>query len=643
MTIRLRMTIGFIAIILMANSILYFITVKHISSVLLEEVQTRVRLDLNSAWTVYNNRIESIEQFLRAVSLDRSIALYLKRGERTPLGRLLDQMHGESQIDMLSLVGVDGRVIYRTTNPGVSGDSVLDNALIAKALREQASTSGTIIVPRESLLKEGLELADRAYFEIRPTPAARPTDKKLETSGMVIASAVFVTDEEGRQIGLLYGGNLLNRRYRIVDAIKEEVFQDQTYQNKDIGTATIFQGDLRISTNVRNTDGSRAIGTRVSEAVYDKVLLRGEMWSDRAFVVNDWYITAYAPIRDVEARIVGILYVGLLEAPYVRPQKVIVNVFLMLIAVTTAVILSLLFLFTKLILKPISQIIAMSDKVIKGDLSARVGIRPPGEMGILCRAIDHMANAVEEREHQLKVATSRQISQSAKLASIGRLAAGIAHEINNPLTGVLTFAHLLHQKDTVDEESKQDIGVIIRETTRVREIVQGLLNFARESPPQKQLLDINEALSQTMTLVRSQKEFNKVTVVENLAPDLPLISGDKNQLQQVFLNLSLNAVEAMEDGGTLRIATSVTDGNLIITFEDTGCGIKEEHLDDIFEPFFTTKPTAKGTGLGLSVSYGIVRQHGGSISVESKVGEGSIFTVTLPIEGAQSRSTEGKV
>jgi len=637
MTIRLRITIGFIAIILVANSVLYFVTVRHTGRVLIHEVQTRVRLDLNSAWTVYNNRLDSIDQFLRAISLDSSLTQAMRGRNTQGLGRLLRTAQERSQIDMLCAIGLDGKVIYRANNPGQSGDDVRRNPIIAKALRDGRSVSGSAIVERDCLEKEGKELADRAYFRILPTPAAKPTDRKFETSGMVLGSAVFVTDEAGNKVGLLYGGNLLNRRYRIVDSIKNEVFQDQTYQGKDIGTATIFQGDLRISTNVRNRDGTRAIGTRVSSAVFDKVLVHAQVWSDRAFVVTDWYITAYGPIRDVNNKIIGILYVGLLEAPYVRPQKAIINVFLVTIIITTLIVLAVLFLLTQLILRPITRIIRMSDKVVKGDLSARVGMRPGGEMGNLCRAIDQMADAVEEREKQLKIATSRQLSQSAKLASIGRLAAGIAHEINNPLTGVLTFAHLLQQNDKIDEQSKEDLGVIIRETTRVRGIVRGLLDFARESPPQKQWIDVNDVIAQTTTLVKSQKEFHKVTIVEDLGSDIPRILGDKNQLQQVFLNISLNACEAMEGGGTLKITTSVAGSNVRVVFQDTGCGIKEEHLDDIFEPFFTTKPPTKGTGLGLSVSYGIVQRHGGTIEVESVCGKGSTFTVVLPVEEPETQ------
>ena len=213
MTIRLRITIGFIAIILIANSVLYFVTVRHTGNVLIHEVQTRVSLDLNSAWTVYNNRVESIDQFLHAIALDTSLAQAMRTGNNAALGRLLRAAQQQSEIDMLSAVGLDGKVIYRAANPGQNGDDVTRNLIIARALKDGESTSGTAILERGCLEKEGKELADRAYFEILPTPAARPTDKKVETNGMVIGSAVFVSDEAGNKIGLLYGGNLLNRRY----------------------------------------------------------------------------------------------------------------------------------------------------------------------------------------------------------------------------------------------------------------------------------------------------------------------------------------------------------------------------------------------------------------------------------------------
>ena len=206
----------------------------------------------------------------------------------------------------------------------------------------------------------------------------------------------------------------------------------------------------------------------------------------------------------------------------------------------------------------------------------------------------------------------------------------MAHEINNPLTGVLVFADLMREKENMDAQDREDLEVIIRETKRAREIVRGLLDYARETPSVKTHMNVNDVIRQTTQLLGNREAFQKVNIVEALTEDLPPVNGDRNQLHQVLVNLSLNACEAMLDGGTLMIGTSHKGNQVVIEVTDTGCGIKPEHIGQIFEPFFTTKPVGKGTGLGLSVSCGIVQQHGGSLEVESVPGKGTTFTITLP-------------
>ncbi|HVP13439.1 MAG TPA: [Fe-Fe] hydrogenase large subunit C-terminal domain-containing protein [Phycisphaerae bacterium] len=246
---------------------------------------------------------------------------------------------------------------------------------------------------------------------------------------------------------------------------------------------------------------------------------------------------------------------------------------------------------------------------------------------------------IEQLRHACKdLATSNEqlasaqgaLVQSAKLASMGQLAAGIAHEINNPLTGVLTFAHLLRQRPNMEDQDRQDIGLIISETTRVSEIVRSLLDFARERPVAKKPVNVNDVVIRTMRLLRNQKAFAKITIEKHLKEELPHVAGDTNQIQQVLLNLSLNACEAMPNGGRLTISTLDDGGHVLIRVADTGLGIGRENLNKIFEPFFSTKPIGTGTGLGLSVSYGIIQQHGGTLTVETKEGEGTTFTIVLP-------------
>jgi signal transduction histidine kinase/NAD-dependent dihydropyrimidine dehydrogenase PreA subunit len=226
--------------------------------------------------------------------------------------------------------------------------------------------------------------------------------------------------------------------------------------------------------------------------------------------------------------------------------------------------------------------------------------------------------------------------QSAKLASMGQLAAGIAHEINNPLTGVLTFAHLLRQKRNMEDQDRQDLGLIISETSRVAEIVRSLLDFARERPVAMKPINVNEVIQQTMRLLRNQKAFSRITIEERLEENLPQVEGDMNQLEQVLLNLSLNASEAMPHGGRLIVSTLHENGHVLVKVADSGCGVGKENLNKIFEPFFSTKPVGKGTGLGLSVSYGIIQQHRGTLTVETKEDEGSVFTIVLPQLGGNA-------
>ncbi len=223
-----------------------------------------------------------------------------------------------------------------------------------------------------------------------------------------------------------------------------------------------------------------------------------------------------------------------------------------------------------------------------------------------------------------------QLVQSEKMASLGKLAAGIAHQINNPLAGIMLFANLLMEKSSYDPEALEDLERIVENANRCREIVKDLLDFARQSRRSPGLFDLNRAIHRTMFLLVNQPLFQNIEVVMQLADDLPSIQADELQINQVIMNLVLNAAQAMNSRGTLTFRTRACAGGIEFDLEDTGCGIPEDNLSRIFEPFFTTKEEGEGTGLGLSVAYGIVSQHGGRIDVRSRVGVGTTFTVRLP-------------
>jgi two-component system NtrC family sensor kinase len=238
---------------------------------------------------------------------------------------------------------------------------------------------------------------------------------------------------------------------------------------------------------------------------------------------------------------------------------------------------------------------------------------------------------VAERTRELRD-MQEAVVQSEKLASLGKLAAGVAHEVNNPLTTILIYAHLLLERFGDRPEFREPLTIIADETARCAQIVRGLLEFARMTPSQEVLADINEILDRVFQLLEKQASVRNIRIVRALDRNLPAVVLDPNKMQQVFSNLAINACEAMPEGGTLTVGSRRgSDGaSLEVFFADTGVGIPRENLPRLFDPFFTTKNF--GTGLGLAVSYGIVRRRGGTIDVRSEVGRGSVFQVRLPLE-----------
>jgi signal transduction histidine kinase/CheY-like chemotaxis protein len=250
--------------------------------------------------------------------------------------------------------------------------------------------------------------------------------------------------------------------------------------------------------------------------------------------------------------------------------------------------------------------------------------------GALAIENSRLYEGVKQQMAELKQ-TQAQLVQSTKLAAIGELAANIAHEINNPLTTVLGFASFIAERLPADDPTREELGLIQEEASRARDIVRDLLQFSRQRDFMPEPADVNTVLEQVVAMVRRQGALSAVTVTEAYADDLPMVEMDVPRIKQVFLNIINNAVYAMKDGGSLTIRTTADAGIARIALQDTGPGIPAEILGRIFDPFFTTKPEVSGTGLGLSVSLGIVQSHGGTIDVQSELGVGTTFSVTLPI------------
>ena len=305
-------------------------------------------------------------------------------------------------------------------------------------------------------------------------------------------------------------------------------------------------------------------------------------------------------------------------------------------------------LLTRFVNRPIDRLLAATKRAASGNLDQPVAIRSPDELGELSESFNNMISElkrsrdaigewtqtleqrVQERTQELQ-SVQDQLLHAGKMAALGELAAGVAHEINNPLTGVLTFSSLMLKKIDDNHPWKKDLETIVHQTSRCRNIVKGLLDFARQRKPDKKEWDIYTLIENTLTLVEKQAPFRNIRIVRDFEKKFPLLLVDGDQIQQVFMNILLNAADAMgETGGTLTIKTDLQDGMAEVAFSDTGCGISKEHIPKLFDPFFTTKQTNKGTGLGLAISYGIIQGHNGDIQVESEVGKGATFRVRLP-------------
>ena len=632
-SLRTKLTVSFLIVVVVSGVVATLMGARLIGDGIIAQAQSKVRLDLNAAREIYHYRLRDIRNVLDFAAIRMSIREALLREDRVALRALLEEVRRRTGLDVLTITDRTGRVVLRARNPEVYGDDVSRDEIVAEVLLHRKSVASTQIVSAEELEKEGADLAERARIGIKYTPKAKPTSAEEETSGTMLKAAVPVFDD-GTFVGVLYGGNLLNRNYELVDRMKDTLYQDERYKGKNMGTATIFQGDLRISTNVMNADGTRAIGTRVSEVVYDQVMAKGKFWIDRAFVVNDWYITAYEPIRNIRGDVIGILYVGILEQKFVDMRRETVWIFLGITFAGMVVALVIGYFLADTVAKPIRKLVAASEEISKGNLSYQVALRSKDEIGELERAFNTMASSLRDRDATLRAETQRQLIRSEKLASLGRLAAGVAHEINNPLTGVLTFSSLLLRHTDENDPQREDLETIVHETNRCKEIVKGLLEFSRQTEPQKKRGDVNEIIREALSLMENQALIHNVKIVQELNGDLPGIVVDTDQIQQVFVNVILNALDAMPEGGTLRVRSdSASEGHAVqVAFGDTGHGIPPEHIDKVFDPFFTTKSPNKGTGLGLAVSYGIIERHGGKIEVESEGGVGTTFMIALPVE-----------
>ncbi len=521
------------------------------------------------------------------------------------------------------------------------------------------------IFSSEELGRESAALAELVHLPLIETPRARPTQKRVEDRSMIIRALYPIKDSAGKVFALLEGGVLLNRNFTFVDEIRDLVYAPGNLPEGSIGTVTVFLDDTRINTNVPLKVGERALGTRVSNEVRTRVLEDGHIWIDRAFVVNDWYISSYEPIEDVDGHRVGMLYAGFLEAPFRRDLwkalGVLVSMFLALMLLSAWVAVR----GANAIFKPIESMSKVVQATQKGE-PGRVGrVSSKDEIGLLAKELDSMLDLLELRKQEIQDSadqlenkvvertvelqkknddlartikllrqTRQQLVVAEKLAALGGLTAGLAHEINNPTAVILgNLDVLVSELGSIEKPVQEELSIAIEQVYRIKEIVDNLLQYARPDEYAGYIaeVDLNALIQDSLKLIRHLKKEKTFKLELNLQ-STELVEINAQEFQQVIVNLMINAVHALSESGAgiVQIKTrNWDDKGVVVCVHDNGQGIPEDMLGEVFNPFYSTKEPGEGTGLGLSVSYSMIRRFGGNITVESSSEKGTQFSLWI--------------
>ena len=613
---------------------------------------TKVRSDLAVARGYFDQTLAEVGSGTRGVA----------RSQRLLQAMAGDDLGAQLAADRQEL-GLDFLLLFRHKDPG--------SALPASVVPLLQTTTGLPVraaqivrLSREELAALAPQLLPRLNIPLVPTRNASPDARATEDRALVLLALQPVLDATGQPQALLVGGLLLNQNLDFIDHINRIVYPDGALPFGSEGTATLFLDDVRITTNVRLFQDQRAIGTRVSQTVRDRVLGQGETWLDRAFVVNDWYVSAYEPLLDATGQRVGMLYVGFLESPFRWVRHAMLAVMGLIFLGVMAVSAMLSVRWARSIFRPVEQMNRTMQRVEDGDSAARVGPLPArDELGALAGHLDQLLDVIDDKTTALrrwgeeldqKVAertreleesnaslrlAQQQLVKSEKLAAIGQLTASIAHEINNPIAVMQGNLDLI--RETLGSHArpvKDELKLLDEQVERMRLIVTQLLQYARptEYAGYVETLDLNQTIHDCLVLVAHLLAQTRIEVVRDLQAT-QRVGFNRQELQQVIINLLINAIQAMPQGGTLRLVTQDwTDEHgargAMLQVKDTGPGLAPGVTERLFRPFFTTKND--GNGLGLWISLGLVERYGGSINAGNQEDgkRGAVFSVRLLTE-----------
>ena len=609
-TLKATITKAFSLIIVVLAVLMGVLGFYVIKEKIVARAQSYVKNSLRAAETMYQREIEYVVKGFALVEPDTNLALLKTKLDLDYIGEV-------------------------TAAEALAAPS----EIVRAAFTRKKGVSGTRLIDKYEMMSLGYGLYAQRQIPIVPTPKARPTTRKVLDTMMAIEYALPIIAPDGTVEKVIYGGTILNRDLELVDRIRDAIFENKLYKDKPIGTVTIFLDDVRIATNVLNEKGERAIGTRVSQIVYENVVEKGHAWIDRAFVVTNWYLTAYEPIRNIQGAVIGILYVGTLEEPFVDLLKNVSIAFVGIVVLCIAIAALLTMILAAAISRPLRGMLDATCQIYGGDF--RYTVPHAGsikELNALATSFNAMAAKLDEREKSLTISNE-------KLAELNKsyldLIGFVAHELKGILSSTILNAYAVRDGflGMVNFKQQRALDSVTRNLDYLTSMVKNYLDLSRiekgELAANKRSCSfVDDILQDTISTFEKRAEERQITV-ETMISDKEAIVVDVDLLKIVMNNLVGNALKYGVDGGRITISAHKENGWFRVCVYNDGTPLNPEECDRLFQKFsrLENKETrrAQGTGLGLFITKKIITKHGGEIWVSAQE-QGNTFCFKIPLE-----------